>query len=240
MGREKEMSKLRLPAFHDIARVIGRDENETEAKLYEYYVNPDGAPFNYRCARSLSPYAFGRVASLQQILDACKRERTPQGRSSNEEVLKLLWDMAAGRSVRTYPLAPQRLTIRKDLAISVRLPFYFVENGRACAFWLQPRKTYALSLGALGLLASMVKLAVLRDDFRELDFQVYDMSAPAKGEDRKPTIYGLDSFKIFSEAETRDKLQLLAVGYDRCVARGVRRSQRTPKHPPVIGPDLFS
>jgi hypothetical protein len=234
------VSKLRLPAFHDIARLIGRDVDETEAKLYEYYVNPYGSFFNYRCARTLSPYAFGRKLPLQQILDGCKRERTEQGKSCNSEVIRLLWDMTKGRSVQTYELAPRFLAIRYDLNIRVALPFYFVEDGKACAFWLQPRKFYALNVGELALLASMVKLAVLVNDFRNVDFELCDMSAPAAGKDRKPTIYRLDSFNILSEAETREKLQILAVAYDRLVARGVQRSQRTPKQqPPLTGPGLF-
>ena len=231
------MSRLRLPAFHDIARIIGRDEAETEAKLFNHLTNPDSAPFNYRCARTLSHFAFARLLPLQQILDGCKRERTQQGKRSNETVLRILWEK--GRSVRTFELAPRFLDIRKDLRIRVALPFYFVENGKACAFWLQPRKAYAFDLGQLALLASMVKTAVLRDDFRDVDFEMHDMSAPAKGKEREHTVYHLDSFSILSEAETREKLQLLAVAYDRLVARGVQRSQRTPKHPPIPGSDLF-
>lgn len=151
----------------------------------------------------------------------------------------MLWEIAKGRSVQTYELAPRFLAIRRDLTIRVALPFYFVENGKASAFWLQPRKHYALNLGELGLLASMVKLAVLVDDFRDLDFEVCDMSAPAADQDREPTIYNLDSFNILSEAQTAEKMQLLAIAYDRLIARGVQRSQRTPKHPSAPGPDLF-
>jgi hypothetical protein len=141
--------------------------------------------------------------------------------------------------VQTYEIAPRFLAIRKDLNIRVALPFYFVEDGKASAFWLQPRKEYALNVGQLALLASMVKLAILVDDFRDVGLEVCDMSAPARGKDRKPSIYTLDSFKILSEGETRDKLQLLAIAYDRVVARGVQRSERTPKRPPASGPSLF-
>jgi hypothetical protein len=177
---------------------------------------------------------------LQQILDTCRRERTEQGRKCNEEVIKLLWEVAEGRSIRTYDLPPKFLAIRKDLMIRVALPFYFVESGKASAFWLQPRKFYALSVGELGLLASMVRLAVLVDDFRDLDFEVCDMCAPAAGRDREPTTYRLDSFNVLSESATTEKLQLLVTAYDRLVARGVQRSQRTPKRSPVAGPDLFT
>jgi hypothetical protein len=233
------MSKLRPPAFHDIARLIGRDADETEAKLYEYYANPYGAFFNYRCARAFCRFAFGRMLTLDQILEACRRERTEQGKSCNAEVISLLWNMSAHRSVRTYELAPKFLTIRKDLNIRVAPPFYFVEGDKAYVFWLQPRKTYALNLAELGLLASMVKVTFLRDDFREVGFEVCDMSAPALGKARQPNTYHLESFNILSEAETREKLQLFAIAYDRLVARGVERSPRTPKHPPASGPDLF-
>ena len=54
--------------------------------------------------------------------------------------------------------------------------------------------------GELALLASMVKLAILRDDFRDVGFELCDMSAPALGKDRRPTTYTLDSFRILSEA----------------------------------------
>lgn len=233
------VSRLRLPAFHDIARLVGRDADETEANLYNYYANPNRAFFNYHRARALCRYAFGRMLPLQQILEGCRRERTEQGRHCNSEVLKLLWGMSAGRVVQTYELAPRFLTIRKDLNIRVALPFYFVEGRRAYAFWLQPRKSYALNTKELALLASMVKLAVLVDDFQDVGFELCDMRAPAEGEDRQPTTYHLESFEILSETETRDRLQLLAIAYDRLVARGVQRSQRTPKHPPSPAPGLF-
>lgn len=234
------MSRLRLPAFHDIARIIGRDADETESKLYEYYANPFAAPFSYRYARSAAPYAFGRKLPLQQILDVCRRERTPQGRKSNEDVIKLLWQLGEGRSVQTYELAPKFLNIRKDLTIRVALPFYFVEKGKAYASWLQPRKTYAPNVGGLALLASMVKNAVLVEDFQDVGFEMFDMSAPTPKADRAPTTYHLESFRVLSEAELNEKLQLVAVAYDRLVARGVQRSQRTPKQQPPAGPDLFT
>jgi hypothetical protein len=234
------MSRLRLPPFHDIARLTGRDPDETEAKLYDYYANPAAAFFNYRCARGLARFVYGRQTSLQQIVDGCMRERTEQGRSCNREVIELLWNITKGRSVQTFDLAPAYLPIRKDLSIRVALPFYFVENGRPCAFWLQPRRGYALSVGELALLASMVKHAVLVDDFRDVDFEVCDMSAPNPKSDRKPTLYHLDSFKILSREELGAKLQFVAIAYDRLVARGVQRSQRTPKNPPSTGRDLFS
>lgn len=208
------MGKLRLPAFHDIARLVGSDVDETEANLYEYYANPDGAPFNYQRARKFARFAFGRMLPLQQILDSCQNERTDQGRKSNEEVLRRLWNVSEGRAVRTYELGARWLAIRKDLRIRVQLPFYFVESGSACTFWLQPRKTYALDLGDLGLLASMVKLAVLVDDFQDVDFEVCDMSSAAAGRPRETTTYRLGSFDVLSEEQTRAKLQLLAIAYD--------------------------
>jgi hypothetical protein len=233
------VSKLRPPAFHDIARLVGRDVDETEVKLYKYYTNPDRAFFNYRCARSYSRLAFGRLLQLEQILAGCELEHTKQGRSSNSEVTRLVWDMNSHRTVQTYELAPKYLTIRKDLDIRVAPPFYFVENGLASVFWLQPRKTYALSVGELGFLASMVKLTYLVDDFRDVGFEVLDLSAPALNKPRKPTRYDLASFRILSEEETRGKLLLFATAYDRVVARGVQRSQRTAARPRPSGPDLF-
>ncbi|TAK87234.1 MAG: hypothetical protein EPO20_05370 [Betaproteobacteria bacterium] len=233
------MNKLRPPAFHDIARIIGRDVDETEARLYSYYTNPFGAFFSYHRAQALCRFAFGRMLPLRQVLEGCGRERTQQGKNCNSEVLRLLWERSAHRSVRTYELAPKFLTIRKDLNIRVAPPFYFVEGDNAYVFWLQPRKEYAFNVGQLGLLASMVKVTFLVDDFRDVGFELCDMSAPL-GKERDPNTYHLESFNILSEAGIREKLQLFALAYDRCVARGVERSKRTPKQQPPAGPDLFT
>lgn len=232
------MSKLRPPAFHDIARMIGRDADETEANLYSYYTNPFGAFFNYRRSQVLSRFAFGRMLPLEQILQGCQAERTEQGKNCNTEVLRLLWERSANRSVKVFTLAPKYLNIRKDLNIRVSPPFYFVEGEKAYVFWLQPRKGFAYNVGQLGLLASMVKATFLRDDFREVGFELCDMSGP-EGKDREPHTYHLESLNIISEDETREKLQLFAIAYDRCVARGVERSKRAPREQPPSGPDLF-
>ncbi len=152
------------PIRHRCLAPQDRDEPPTEeADLNGLTTNVDSIDEGEQDPTpTLSHFAFARLLPLQQILDACKRERTQQGWRSNETVLRLLWEQ--GRSVQTFELGPKYLDIRKDLRIRVALPFYFVENGKACAFWLQPRKTYALDVGQLALLASMVKMAVLRDD----------------------------------------------------------------------------
>jgi hypothetical protein len=179
------------------------------------------------------------MVPLAHLLAGCYDEHTRQGQNSNSEVLQLLWDMAAHRTVQTYELAPKLLAIRKDLSIRVAPPFYFVEGTTAYVFWLQPRKNYALDLAALNLLSSIVKATFLVDDFRDVGFEVCDMSAPALGRDRNPTIYHLESFNIMAESETRAKLQLFALAYDRLVARGVERSKRTAKQQPLARPDLL-
>lgn len=231
---------LKPPAFHDIARIIGRDIDETEARLYEYYTNTDKAFFNYRRALKLSRFVFGREVGLSQILESCKAEKTEQGRKSNSDVLRLLWGASDSRSVRTYELAPKFLAIRKDLRIRVAPPFYFVEGDKAYVFWLQPRKNYALDHAALGFLASMIKATFLVDDFHDVGLEVCDMSSPSPKQDREITSYHLESFNIMSEGEATHKLQLFALAYDRLVARGVERSKRAQRSQQLPGPDLFS
>jgi hypothetical protein len=234
------MSKLRVPALPDFLRVIGRDAHETEAKLYYYYANQQAASFNYVRASSLSRFAFEHNVALDQILDACEQEKTKQGKKSNADVLRLLWDSAAGRSVRTYKMGPKYLAIRRDLKIRVAPAFYFVEDGKANEFWLQPRKTYALDHFALALLASIVKATFLVDDFESVGFEVCDMSAPTPRDERKLTTYSLNSFRIMDEQELAEKFQFFASAYDRLVARGVKHSERITRRPPPAEPDLFA
>lgn len=234
------MTMLRPPAFHDIARIIGRDVIETEARLEQYYTDAFSAPFNYQRAVRLSRFALSRGVPLHSLLEGCNAEPTDQGKQSNAEVLSLLWHLSANRTVRTFELAPKPLAIRSDLRISVAPPFYFVEREQAYVYWLQPRKSYALDGDALALLASIVKSTFLVDDFRNVGFEVCDMSAPDPKLPREPRVFHLESFNIMSEEETQVKLQFFASAYDRLVARGIQRKKRPESRAPASATGLFS
>ncbi len=230
------MSKLKLPAVQDIARLIGVNDDDTEQRLHAYYTAQTIAGFNYGAAQRLCRYAFAHMMPLTSILEGCK-SGGPVGVRSNADVLRLVWDATTNRSVVTYGLKPKMLALRRDLVTVVAPPFYFVEDGKAYVYWLQPRKGHALSLGELSLLASMVKATFLVDDFQNVGFEVCDLSANSEG-DREARTYHLESFQIVPEAEIAEKLQGFARAYDKLVARGVRRPKRPPKQRPTE-PGLF-
>lgn len=232
------MKRLKIPAAQDVVRLIGPDDAETERRLHGFLTDPSGGFFSYRPAHTLCRYAFGHALPLGRILDGCHRVRNKQGRTSNSEVLRLLWNLSEKRSVTTHELKPKKLDLRKDLSIKVAPPFYFVENGKAYVFWLQPRKGHAHSLAELGLLASIVKVTYLVDDWEDVGFEVCDLSAPILGGKRDPRTYHLESFSLHSETEVHEALQRFARAYLSLKAKGIETKKRSTKRPDV-GPGLF-
>lgn len=233
------MKKLTVPGAQDIVRIIGSNDLETERNLFSFYTDPSGGFFSYRLSHGLCRHAYGRTLPLQQILAGCERLHNKQGRNCNKEILRLVWDLAAGRPIYTSELPTKTLVLRKDLSIRVAPAFYYVESRRASAFYLQPRKDrkYALSLAQMGLLASIMKATYLVDDFEGVGFEICDLSAPP-GQDRQPRIFTLKDFNLLSEAEVNELLQRFARAYDTLKARGIEQKKRPPKRPPA-GPDLF-
>jgi hypothetical protein len=233
------VTTLPLPAAQDVVRVIRPTVDETEEALHAYYTDSARGIFNYIRAQGLCRFAFSHALPLQQILDGCDAEHTPVGRASNAEVLRLVWEYAASRSITTYLIKAGYFSIRKDMSIRVAPPFYFVEDGKPYAFWLQPRKHYALSFAQLGLLASMVKHTILRDDYEALGLEVCDLSVlGALSSKREVRGYHLETLNIISGEVIHEAMQRFARAYDRLVARGVQRYKRPSKRP-TAGPDLF-
>ena len=231
------MKHLQIPPAQDIARIVCPTLPETERRLTEYYMASTGV-FNYSLAQNLSPIVFAHSVPLDQALKACEQQRTDIGAKQNAEVLRLIWDAGESRTVRAYDLRPKVFRIRKDIEIKVAPPFYFVEHDQAHVFWLQPRKTHALSDLQLGLLASIIRHTFLVDDFENVGFEVLDLSVFPGTKYRAARTFRLDSLVLVSDSEVHTLLQQFATAFDRVRARGVEHRKRPPKRPPEK-PDLF-
>jgi len=231
------MKRLNIPPIQDISRIVGATDKETLAALIKYY-SADAGSFNYSLSQKISRFVFARETTLDMAYQACARERTEAGRNQNQEVLKLVWDAGSERRIRSYEVAPKVFSIRQDLQIKVSPSFYFVENNRANVFWLQPRRHFALNNTQLGLLASILRMTFLIDDFQDVGLELLDLSVTEGNKERQMRTLPLDSFPLLQLSEVEVLLQRFARAYDTVTVMGIQRKKRKPRRPQA-GPDLF-
>jgi hypothetical protein len=231
------VKRLSVPPLQDISRIIAPTDRETTAALIEYYDSEAGV-FNYSLSQKIARYVFAHETTLDMAYQACAKERTETGRTQNREVLELVWQAGSARKLTPYDVKPKVFSIRKDLQIKVSPAFYFVENRKANVFWLQPRRRYALNDVQLGLLASILKLTYLVDDFESVGLELLDLSVPEGEKSRGSRTFQLDTLPMIPLSEVETLLQSFARAFDAVTAAGVQRKKRRQKHLRP-DPDLF-
>lgn len=232
------MKRLNIPSVQDVSRIIGPSDSETVDALIKYYDGTAGN-FNYSLSQKIARFVFTHQTTQEMYLQACVRERSKAGRAQNAEVLNFVWHAGAVRKSTSYELKPKVFPIRQDIQIKVNPAFYFVENRKANIFWLQPRRRFALNDTQLGLLASIIRMSYLVDDFQEVGLNLLDLSVPEGSTEREMKMFQLDSLPLVSIAETEALLQRFARAYDTVCASGLQRKQPKPKQPDADH-DLFS
>lgn len=221
------MSSLPIPPIQDIARLVQPSEDATLQHLSQYYA--EVGAFNYGVARKLARALYSGSISLASALAACDQKCSPLGRRSNKEVAELLCLLISGRELLCYDLAPRSFDVRSDFRIPVRAPFYFVEARRPKIFWLQPRRSYALTHQQRGLLASVLRMTYAVDDFEAADLELVDLSVPEGSKLREPRIFNFESLPLLNGQEVRDLLAKFVRAFERAQNDGMIRRERQRK-----------
>jgi hypothetical protein len=222
------MDNLPIPPLHDIARIVQPTDIATYVALRDYYEQMS-AVFNYRISKKLSRRVFSHEVPLQLALSACKRDWSKVGQTQNAEVVKLIWQAGEGRNVKAYDAPSKGFPIRNDILIRVRPSFYFVERDKVSLFVLQPRRTFALTELQLGLLASIMRLSYMTDDFENVGLEILDLSSPEQKGLRLPQTYTLSNLPLLPDSEVEILLQRFATARDLLIAEGVQKRTRKPK-----------
>ena len=161
------MSYTRLPRLQHVAKVLQPTVDETERELHRF--DEGQPPFSYDLSWRLAHALYGGDVSLAAALSACNRIKNTLGARCNADVVQIIWNDAQGAEYFCHPLKGKLFAIRKDLAIPVKPRFYFVKNGIVYIFWLQPWKSFDLSTEQLGVLASVLKMTFVVDDFADAE-----------------------------------------------------------------------
>jgi hypothetical protein len=224
---------LPTPPVPDLARIRGETVAEAVEWLVKYY-NMDGAPFNYRRSTRIVRGAYKGLHRLHVLEAGCEEEKTPVGRMSNRDVVRLAAPFAFDRATQVFDLTPRRFHFGQDLSAAYRIPFLFVEDGIIQVYYLQPRKGAGLEYGDLCMVATIVKKYLLDTEFfgERCDVEFVDVGAP-EGTERLARRYKLADMKLWSDRRLADRLTLLSEALGAVAVSGRveqrRRAYRRPE-----------
>ena len=170
---------------------------------------------------------------------ACRKLKVPLGAKCNAEVVDIMWRAAREAAYLCHPLSDRLFPIRRDLAIPVRPRFYFVMDGVAQIFWLQPWKVFDLTEEQLGILASVIKQTFVVDDFAEAELYLLDTSADDKEGPRRPRIFGFNDLPILSDEQLTAAFDRYAAAHDIFVSQRKPRPERKRPEADPRQPKLF-
>jgi hypothetical protein len=225
------MSVLKLPGLLDLVRITRGSRLETEKAFRAYYASKP--PFNYNTARSVTRGFYSGDLSLAQGLHACHQRGSPIGRPFNAQVVEAIFPVTTERNVLCFDVPGQLFSVRADMHFWVRPLCGFSENRIPYLLFLQPRKLFDLTHVQLGMLASIIKLSLIRDDFSGANIELLDVSCRDGELKRSCDIYRLEDLPILAEEELHAEFEKFANAYDRLIEGGLgdRDTTRPDENP---------
>lgn len=228
----------RVPSAQDSARLIKPTYLETLQALEDHYRRPL-IGWSYNPVRSASRPIFSgdlTAASIEAKFAAPSKHEDPRspkaiGRKANREVALLLREHAEGRVFQCYDLKPRKVFLSAEHSLTVSPGFYFVEGGKVKIFWLQPRRTYALTIAQMGVLNGLLTLSHFRDDFEDAELELLDLSA-VDGV-RIAHVFGRADLPVLGDEQLKVGLEHLLRAYLALKDRDLKPERPAKEAPPV-------
>ena len=208
-------TKLPIPPIPDLARARGETRDELITWFKAFYES-GGAPFNYMSGTRSIKHAYKGLHVLKQLIAGCDIEKTAQGKKSNTEIVEHAAPLAFGRSTQVFDLPRRQFAFGRDLYSSYRIPFFFVENGTAKLYYLQPRKSCNLTYDEIGMVGTIHKKYLLDTEFfgQKTDVEYVDLSAAPGTKDRIVHCYSLKDLEMWSDKRLSERLTLISEALD--------------------------
>lgn len=229
------MIELPTPALPDLARMTGSTVEEA-ASYWINYFNMVSVPWSYRAGTRCVKDAYQGLHKLKQLSAGCEIEKNKIGREANKDFVQLAAPVAFGRSTQVFDLSRRQFPFGRGRRAAYRVPFFFVENRVVKLYFAQPRKHAGLSLDQFSFVATVHKHYLLDTEFFGLpvDVEYVDVSAPAKGEERKLHTFNLSSLDLWSDERLADRLTLISESLDAAASSGLivpRKRHQRPVDP---------
>lgn len=215
------MIVLPTPSVPELARIGGETLDDVVQSLIAYY-STDPAPFNYRTGIKAVMASYKGFHKLPLLLAACDREKLPQSKVSNREVVELAAPLAFGRATQVFELPRKQFPFTSNRRAGYRIPFFYVEGGVIKLYYVQPRKSAAPNFDQLGMIATIHKRFLLDTEFfgQPADVEYVDLSCNA-GEEREVKRYNLSTLNLWSEERLAQRLTLIAEAIEYISANGL-------------------
>ncbi len=229
---------LPTPSVPDLARVEGSTPEEAAEWFISFFDSPS-VPWNYHRSTRITKVAYQGIHRPELLLAGCAAEKNPIGKKANEDVVSLAAPHAFGRSTQVFDLTPRKFNFGQSRTSGFRIPFFFTENKVVKLFYLQPRKSFALTLSQIAMVATIHKRFILDQEFFGLttDLEYIDLSASADGK-RKVRRFTLSDLDLWSETELTKRLSMLSAALDLAQSSG-RIQSRTRKPAKALDMPLF-
>lgn len=226
------MTQLPTPPVPDLARASGHTRDEMVNWLLGYYEG-QGAPFNYISGTLSIKQGYRGLHNLEQLLAGTNREKLPQGKKSNSDIVNLAAPLSFGRQTRVFDLGTQRFHFGRDLHSGYRIPFFFVEDKTVKLYYLQPRKSFNLTMRQMSMVATIHKKFLLDTEFygEKCDIEYVDLSADQLTGVREVNTFRLSDLEIWSDRDLTDRLTLISesIEYIKSNSLAEKRVRKSPK-----------
>lgn len=203
------MTELRPPSLLDFARETSISSEETFNNLLAYYQR-GAVHIHYRPARQAARAVFSGEIRLEAALAAAEAEKNATIRKINCDVTRLIWNQAKGRNpMRCVRVGPFHFSLNQSTAIRVAPEFLFSEGGKLKVFWLQPRKSFALSDYELKVVSTILRQSLDDNGLEGCGLFLLDCSVNQGETERSVKTYSFDSIGQLDP----DELHLLASNF---------------------------
>lgn len=198
--------KLEFPVLSaDGVALVRRPTVEATAVEIEYRFRESGRSL-YRQVPTLSRSMYSGDLAVQQVLAALPdTKRNAPLRS----VIRAISKYAEGRGVICHPQPLKLLPFRAGFAIAVKVPFVFVEGGRAWWWHAQCRGTHRLLAHDLGLVGALIVRAYEDlPEYSNAGLELIDCMPPILGDsDRVGVKRSLDTLPAWTRGDVDRALQ---------------------------------
>jgi hypothetical protein len=198
------------PSLPEIVRVDTSSLKSAISRLVSFLEPIDGG-FNYLDATRRVQTAYRGLHSLSGLTASPTGRQSRVGHLPNMDVVKTAAPLAFGRSTRVFHLSARKLPYGDGRLASFRIPFFFAEDGKFFAYFLQPRKNTHFTPKQFGLLATVVKSNLLESEFygEQFDVELVDVSKPIGAKDRIATIFSFANLELWSDVEVSEHFRVV-------------------------------
>lgn len=199
--------ELEFPVLSaDGVALVRRPTVEATAVEIEYRFQESGRSL-YRPVPRLSRSMYSGDLSVEQVLGGVPQTKK---NAALRSVIRAIGKHASGRSVICHPQPLRLLPFRAGFAIAVKVPFVFVEDGRAWWWHAQCRGSHRLLAHDLGLVGALIARAY--EDLPEYStagLELIDCMPPIPGDsDRIGIKRGFDTLPAWTRNDVDHALHI--------------------------------